>query len=177
MRPIFRSLPLHVVALLAFLLFAATGCGIFESDVPTEVVGACEGQSQIIEAQAQNEVDLINWYEAKLVEFADQHSKERLDTILASGTVKTSEDIKKLVLEFNENRDAYVAESAARKAKYLAVCASNAKSAKALNDATRKYLDSLGNERQRLKEVIDAIKPPATGAGQAATRPSPIIGS
>ena len=163
--------------LLVLCAFALAGCGIFQTEVPPEVVAASEGQAQIIEMQAQNAVDLMNAYEADLIAAYDAQSNERLDNLIAKGGYDTPEKIRSLVLAFSSNRDRYRAESEARKAKFTATCAANAKSGKILNEATRKYLDSLGDARQNLKAVIDAIKtpppsPPAPGAGQALAAPS-----
>lgn len=156
------------LGLLILVGLLLTGCGLFKSEVPPEVIAANEGQATINEMQAANTVDLINAYEADLMAAYDAQSQERLDALLAKGGYDTPEKVKALVLAFSTNRDRYRAESEARKAKFTAVCAANAKSAKALTDATRKYMDSLGDERKNLAAVIKAITPPATGAGSGA---------
>jgi hypothetical protein len=149
-------------ACLVLALLTLTGCGLFTADVPPEVVAASEGQAQIIEAQAANEIDLINAYEADLIAAYDAHSQERLDSLIAKGGYDTPEKVKGLVVAFTQNRDRYRAESEARKAKFTATCAANAKSGKALNEATRKYLDTLGDARKNLAAVIKAIPAPTT---------------
>jgi len=152
---------LLTVALVLGVLLQITGCKMFQADTPPAVYGACEGLGQLNEMQAANELDLINRYEADLIAAYDAHSKERLDNLIAKGGYDTPDKIRALVLAFSENRDRYRAESEARKAKFTAVCAANAKSGKVLTEALRKYLDTLGDERKNLEAVLNSIKLPA----------------
>jgi len=158
----FRS----ILLLVALLVCSCTS-------VPDPVIGACEGQAQIIEMQGHNQVDLVNAYEADLIASYDERQKDRLDSLIATGQWNTPDKIKQLVLFFNENANRYRAESEARKAKFMASIAANVKSGQTLNKATREYLDSLDDKRKNLQAVIDALKPPAPGAGTGA--PAPIV--
>ena len=148
--------------LLALAGVAMTGCKMFQADTPPPVYGACEGLGQLNEMQAENAISIIGAYEADLIAAWDAHSKERLDNLIAKGGYDTPDKIKGLVVAFSENRDRYRTESDARKARFTATCAANAKSGKVLVDALRKYLDSLGDERKNLEAVINAIKPTLT---------------
>jgi len=175
------KLPIVLVVLVAAIMLP--GCGIFGGEkAPPDLLLACEGQGQIIEAQAQNEVDLVTQYESDLEAQLDKHAHERLDYLLAtSGDTMTKAEVRALVLEFEQAKTDRMAKAARRKAAYMKTIAENAQSAKALNEATRRYIESLdnGDEATRLRAIIDAIKPkpkpqepvvPAPSSG-----PAPVV--
>lgn len=144
---------------LLLLCVLSVGCSIFDSDVPPDVILAHEASNQIIESQAANERDLILAYEADLDAAFTQHENERLDAALSSGKYDTPDKVKGLVNALEANRTRRRADAEKRKAAFFATIASNCKSAQALSEATRRYIDDISDRRKALAPILEHFKP------------------
>ena len=162
-----------VIILAAVVL--SPGCGIFESDVPPDVIAASEGQAQVIEGMGANQKALILAYDADLRNAYRAHAKERLDAKIKSGAYDTPEKVAALVADYESNNARWNAELDKKRDEFLSICAHNVQTGKSLNDATRRYLDFLSESRAKLHEVLETInpkKPSATGADPGPTGPT-----
>lgn len=176
-----KVLSITLLATIALL----PGCGLFESEVPPDVIAASEGQAQIIEMQGANTKALILAYDADLRAAYDAHSRERLNAMLATGQYDTPAEVTTLLDQYESNRARYHGELNAKRDEFLGVCANNIETGKTLNDATRRYLDFLSESRARLQEVLNTIKgapppvaiPPEPVSPQPTTQPSNITRS
>lgn len=159
---------MRTIVSLCVVLLSCCGCSLFESDVPPDVILAHEASAQIIEDQAANERDLILAYEADLDAAYTQHENERLERELASGKHDTPDKVKALVIALDQNRVRRRADAERRKAAFFATIASNCTSAKALSEATRRYIDDISDQRKALAPILEHFKP------KPADQPKPI---